>query len=67
MIPPVAPEVVETTANGAGLGAATFLSEEGFARGERLAARAEQIDLDLDADFNLRYVESMVLAPGGTR
>lgn len=63
LIPPVRREVVETTPNGAGLGAAMFLSEEGFALGERLAERAEQIDLDLDADFNLRYVEAMALTP----
>jgi uncharacterized 2Fe-2S/4Fe-4S cluster protein (DUF4445 family) len=65
MIPPVALEVVEPSANGAGFGAALFLDDEEFARGERLAADAEQIDLDLDAEFNRRYVESMEL-PGGS-
>lgn len=65
MIPPVRREVVETTANGAGLGAAMFLSDEGFSLGQKLAARAEQIDLDLDPDFNMRYVASMALAPNG--
>ena len=65
MIPPVRREVVETTANGAGLGAAMFLSDEGFALGKALAARAEQIDLDLDPDFNTRYIGSMELAPNG--
>jgi uncharacterized 2Fe-2S/4Fe-4S cluster protein (DUF4445 family) len=64
MIPPVAPSIVETSANGAGLGAALFLSDEQFARGERIAASAEQIDLDSDADFYTRYVEGMEL-PGG--
>jgi uncharacterized 2Fe-2S/4Fe-4S cluster protein (DUF4445 family) len=63
MIPPVRREVVETVPNGAGLGAAMFLSDEGFARGEELAARAEQIDLDLDPDFNTRYVGAMALVP----
>jgi len=67
LIPPVAPEVVETTANGAGFGAAIFLSEEGFALGEKLAAKAEQIDLDLDANFNILYVEGMSLSPNGKR
>jgi uncharacterized 2Fe-2S/4Fe-4S cluster protein (DUF4445 family) len=62
MIPPVAPEVVEPSANGAGFGAALFLDEGEFARGERIAAAAEQIDLDLDADFNQRYIESMSFA-----
>jgi uncharacterized 2Fe-2S/4Fe-4S cluster protein (DUF4445 family) len=59
MIPPVDHACVEPSANGAGLGAALFLDEEQFARGERIASAAEQVDLDLDADFNRRYVESM--------
>jgi uncharacterized 2Fe-2S/4Fe-4S cluster protein (DUF4445 family) len=63
MIPPVDLDVVEPSANGAGFGAALFLDEEQFARGERIAAEAEQVDLDLDADFNRRYIESMEL-PG---
>jgi uncharacterized 2Fe-2S/4Fe-4S cluster protein (DUF4445 family) len=61
MIPPVDLEIVEPSANGAGLGAALFLDDAQFARGEQIAARAEQIDLDLDADFNMRYVEAMDL------
>jgi uncharacterized 2Fe-2S/4Fe-4S cluster protein (DUF4445 family) len=65
MIPPVRRQVVETTANGAGLGAAMFLSDDGFALGEKLAALAEQIDLDLDAGFNMRYIEGMSLSPNG--
>jgi len=63
LIPPVRLGVVETVANGAGLGAAMFLSDEGFALGEDLAARAEQVDLDQDAHFISRYVGAMVLAP----
>jgi uncharacterized 2Fe-2S/4Fe-4S cluster protein (DUF4445 family) len=63
MIPPVDPAIVEPSANGAGFGAALFLDDEEFARGEALAVAAEQVDLDLDADFNRRYVESMEL-PG---
>jgi uncharacterized 2Fe-2S/4Fe-4S cluster protein (DUF4445 family) len=63
MIPPVRREVVETVANGAGLGAAMFLSDDGFALGERLAAHAEQVDLDQDADFIKHYIDSMVLSP----
>lgn len=59
MIPPVPPAVIETAANGAGLGAALFLDEAGFARGETLAARAEHVELDLEADFNERFVEAM--------
>ena len=67
MIPPVRREAVETAANGAGFGAAMFLSEEGFALGEKLAAEAKQIDLDLDANFNMLYIEGMSLAPNGKR
>ena len=63
MIPPVAPSIVEPSANGAGFGAALFLDDEQFARGEQIASDAEQIDLDLDPAFNQRYVESMEL-PG---
>ncbi|MCL7451738.1 MAG: ASKHA domain-containing protein [Anaerolineae bacterium] len=59
MIPPVDLEVVEPSANGAGFGAALFLNDEEFARGEQIAAAAEQVDLDLDADFNRRYIEAM--------
>jgi uncharacterized 2Fe-2S/4Fe-4S cluster protein (DUF4445 family) len=63
MIPPVDLGVVEPSANGAGFGAALFLNDDEFARGERIAARAEQVDLDLDSDFNRRYVAAMDL-PG---
>ena len=66
MIPPVRRETVENIPNGAGLGAAMFLSDEGFALGEQLAACAEQIDLDLDPDFNMRYVNAMALTPNGS-
>ena len=65
MIPPVNREVVETIPNGAGLGAAIFLSEEGFAFGEQLAAESEQVDLDSDPDFNMRYINAMRLTPNG--
>jgi uncharacterized 2Fe-2S/4Fe-4S cluster protein (DUF4445 family) len=64
MIPPIDRSVVEPSANGAGFGAALFLDDEEFARGERIAAAAIQVDLDMDADFNRRYIESMEL-PGG--
>jgi len=67
MIPPVRQKVVETIANGAGFGAAIFLSDEGFARGEAIAAKAQQVDLDLDPHFNMLYVEAMALTPGDDR
>jgi uncharacterized 2Fe-2S/4Fe-4S cluster protein (DUF4445 family) len=63
MIPPVREEVVKTVANGAGFGAAMFLSEEGFSLGEELAQKTEQVDLDTDAKFHQFYIEGMKLAP----
>ena len=63
MIPPVKKAVVETIANGAGFGAAIFLTEEGFALGEKLAREATQVDLDQDAHFYDFYIEGMKLAP----
>ena len=66
MIPPLElgePGIVETEANGAGFGAALFLDDEEFARGERLAALARQVDLDLAPDFYSRYIEAMAM-PG---
>ncbi|MFN2282157.1 MAG: ASKHA domain-containing protein [Anaerolineales bacterium] len=63
MIPPVDPNIVETAANGAGFGAAIFLSEEGFALGEKLARRAEQVDLDTNTKFQQFYINGMKLAP----
>jgi len=65
MIPPVRKEVVETQANGAGFGAAMFLTDDGFALGEELAEKAEQIDLDLDPQFNKFFIEGMALSPYG--
>jgi uncharacterized 2Fe-2S/4Fe-4S cluster protein (DUF4445 family) len=63
MIPPVKPDIVETVANGAGFGAALFLTEEGFELGEKVARKTEQIDLDRDANFQEYYIEGMKLAP----
>lgn len=63
MIPPVRYEVIETIPNGAGLGAAIFLSKEGFRLGEALAKKAEQIDLDQDELFIPRYIGAMSLSP----
>ena len=63
MIPSVPEHVVETIANGAGFGAAMFLTDDGFRFGEYLAERAEQIDLDQDPDFIKRYIDAMILLP----
>jgi uncharacterized 2Fe-2S/4Fe-4S cluster protein (DUF4445 family) len=65
MIPPIRRDVVETIANGAGFGAAMFLSDEGFDLGLALADRAVQIDLDLNPSFNQQYIQSMTLTPNG--
>jgi len=63
LLPPVGKHTVETIANGAGFGAAMFLTEEGFALGEKLAAKAGQVDLDQNAKFYDFYIEGMKLAP----
>jgi uncharacterized 2Fe-2S/4Fe-4S cluster protein (DUF4445 family) len=61
LIPPVISEVVEAVPNGAGMGAAMFLSDEGFALGEKLAKYAQQVDLEKDPMFTKRYIQSMSL------
>jgi uncharacterized 2Fe-2S/4Fe-4S cluster protein (DUF4445 family) len=61
LIPPVSLEVIENIPNGAGLGAASFLSDAGFARAVQLAEKAEQIDLDADPEFIELYVRGMIL------
>lgn len=61
LIPRVPRERVALVANGAGLGAALFLNDEGFRRGKALAERARHMEVDLDAEFNRRFVESMGL------
>jgi len=61
MIPNAPREVIEMSANGAGLGAAMMLDDAEFARAERIAAAAEQVDLDMDPNFDRRYIESLNL------
>jgi hypothetical protein len=39
-----------------------FLTSDGFEQGVALAERAEQVDLDMDPDFNMRFVESMAFS-----
>jgi uncharacterized 2Fe-2S/4Fe-4S cluster protein (DUF4445 family) len=63
LIPTVSLEKVQTLPNGAGFGAAIFLSDDGFAKAESLADLAEQVDLDQDPSFISNYVGSMVLEP----
>jgi uncharacterized 2Fe-2S/4Fe-4S cluster protein (DUF4445 family) len=52
---------VRTVANGAGFGAAIFLTDEGFQLGERLARKAEQIDLDANLNFQEQYIQALAL------
>ncbi|RME47148.1 MAG: DUF4445 domain-containing protein, partial [Chloroflexi bacterium] len=59
MLPPVRRDAVEAVPNGAGLGAAMFLTDEGFERGVELARRARQVDLDMDPQFDVRYVDAL--------
>lgn len=61
LLPAVDRARIEMVANGAGLGAAIFLREEGFARGESLAARAQHVELNFGAGFNERFVEALKL------
>lgn len=62
MIPPVKRNIVETIPNGAGLGAAMFLSDEGMSLAIELAQRSEQIDLDQDPAFIPSYIKAMALS-----
>ncbi|MCP4141783.1 MAG: DUF4445 domain-containing protein [Chloroflexi bacterium] len=59
MLPSLPQERIENIPNGAGFGAAIFLSEEGFERGIRLANASTQIDLDQAAEFHEVFVESL--------
>jgi uncharacterized 2Fe-2S/4Fe-4S cluster protein (DUF4445 family) len=63
MLPPVRFDAVENIPNGAGFGAASFLSDDGFARAIRIAKTVEQIDLDTNADFINRFIEGLALMP----
>lgn len=63
LIPPVSPAAIEASANGAGFGAALMLDDAEFARGERIAAAAEQVELDMDPDFDRRFIRSLALTP----
>ena len=67
MIPPVSLDAMETSANGAGLGAALFLDDAEFARGERIASIAEQVDLDMDPEFDARYIDALAFSGPDSR
>ena len=59
MLPSISRKRIENIPNGAGFGAAQFLSDEGLELGEQLAKFAEQIDLDQAAEFREVFVESL--------
>ncbi len=61
LLPPVDKAVIESVANGAGLGAAQFLMDDGFSRSIRIAHTARHIDLDTNARFIDRYVAALSL------
>ena len=61
MIPSIPNHRIHTIANGAGFGAAMFLSDDGFDLGEKIAAKTEQIDLDQDANFYNYFINGMGL------
>lgn len=62
MIPDLSPDIVAAIPNGAGMGAAIFLSDDGFALGEKIAVSAKQIDLDQDANFHTLFVDALSLS-----
>ena len=62
MIPDLSPDVVASIPNGAGMGAAIFLTDEGFALAEELAKKTQQIDLDQDSNFHKLFIDSLKLA-----
>jgi uncharacterized 2Fe-2S/4Fe-4S cluster protein (DUF4445 family) len=64
MIPDVSPAIVESIPNGAGMGAAMFLSDDGFTLGEKLAREARQIDLDRDIDFHHIFIDALAFEAG---
>ena len=49
-------------ANGAGLGAALFLSDDGFALGDRLARQTRQVDLEKNMSFHETFVAALAFA-----
>lgn len=61
LLPNVEQARIELVANGAGVGAALFLRDDEFARGEAIAARAQHIELNAEANFNARFVDALKL------
>jgi hypothetical protein len=63
-IPPEDPGTVETSTNGAGLGAALYGNDVQAAYGDRLISTTEPIGSDLDAQVTGRYIEVVNLDGG---
>lgn len=61
MLPNVDRARIELVANGAGVGAALCLRDEDFARGESLAARTQHVELNVEPDFNARFMNAFQL------
>jgi uncharacterized 2Fe-2S/4Fe-4S cluster protein (DUF4445 family) len=61
LIPPVSLDVIENIPNGVGLGAASFLTDEGYTRAIQIAEKTEQIDLNTDLEYIDQYKEGMTL------
>lgn len=62
MIPNLSSNLVAAIPNGAGMGAAIFLSDEGFALGEEVATKTKQIDLDRNTVFSKLFIDALKLA-----
>jgi uncharacterized 2Fe-2S/4Fe-4S cluster protein (DUF4445 family) len=61
LLPELEPVRVKSIPNGAGLGAALMLREENFARAGELAQRAEHVELNMDPEFQERFIQAMAL------
>lgn len=59
IIPDINRSLIRSVPNGAGTGAAIFLSDDGFKRGERIAKMTRHIDLDSDPDFHNIFINSL--------
>ena len=60
MIPNVSSEKMRSIPNGA----AMFLSDDGFALGEKLARESKQIDLDQNVDFHHIFIDALAFRAG---
>ena len=61
LLPRIEPVRVKSIPNGAGLGAALMLRQNNFKRAEKLARRAEHVELNRDPEFQERFIQAMAL------